>query len=332
MLYSQAEIIKYHRELKGLTQSQLAEGICSRFHIVKAEAGTRKLSDFVFRDVLAKLGLDPFNFNAGISAEDEDTVFYRQVESSLLNMTAETWLEQSVKAKNEIVNYLNGQKTKPKEAKRWELLLLRAEMSILLPCYSNEFDPETDMPNLAKVREYAIRAIKLFRPDFEIEKIDSYFLTTREYGFITNYALTFGYAGELSKEQAILNKLRANLEKNHKILYGNKALNSIYSALLRNIGENYQLLGMWEECLQHNIENMEIFQKSNDITDYAVSLWNKAYSLMKLERIDEGKDCFKQLFMLLYGLGDRFVHFKISDLKKKYEDAFGGGIDIREDW
>ena len=88
MLYSQHEIIKHHRELKGLTQSQLAEGICSRGHIVNAEAGTRKLSPFVFKNILHKLDLNPSDFNIGIDVEDNDTIFFLQKESELLTHVA----------------------------------------------------------------------------------------------------------------------------------------------------------------------------------------------------------------------------------------------------
>ena len=107
MLYSQHEIIKHHRELKGLTQSQLAEGICSRGHIVNAEAGTRKLSPFIFRDILQKLDLNPGDFNIGIDVEDNGTTFLLQKESELLTHVA-NWDRKGLdKIKNDIKNFTN---------------------------------------------------------------------------------------------------------------------------------------------------------------------------------------------------------------------------------
>jgi transcriptional regulator with XRE-family HTH domain len=332
MLYSQAEIIKHHREQKGMTQSQLAEGICSRHHIVKAEAGTRKLSDFVFKDVLLKLGLRPGDFNAGIDAEDNDTIFYLQMEDALKIPDYSYDRGPSIKLKNDLNNYLDERKNALTDAKYWELLKLRIEIRIHRPDFAGSAKHEIDSSKVLKLREYAINAIKLFRPDFDIEKIDTYYLARREYALIQSLAYSYGYLEELSKEVEILDKLKTNFEKNQKTLYMDSTLNTFYATLLSAIGINYRLLGLWEECLQHSINSKDIFLKSNDIVEYLQSLWNQSYSLMKLKRTDEGKTYFKKYFMLLYAIGDGYAGYDIAERKKMYEDEFGGTIDIREDW
>ncbi|MCL1998094.1 MAG: helix-turn-helix domain-containing protein [Turicibacter sp.] len=104
MLYSQAEIIKHHRKLKGLTQEQLAEGICSRMHVMNAENGKRKLSAFIFRDVLQKLDLNPVDFNFGINAESEEMIFLLQMEQEF-----KLYLEQLNKASIEKIKNVEVQ-------------------------------------------------------------------------------------------------------------------------------------------------------------------------------------------------------------------------------
>lgn len=333
MLYSQAEIIKHHREQKGLTQSQLAEGICSRFHIVKAEAGTRKLSDFVFRDVLLKLDLEPHDFNVGISTEDNDTIFYLQMEEALRIPDYSNSREHSKKIKDDIINYISVRKIEPANAKYWELLKLRADILINLPGVVTAYtDSDLFHPNVLKARECAIEAVKLFRPNFELEKINTYFLTLREYDLLKNMALTYGYAGELKKEVEITDKLITNIEMNHKNLADNHTLNSYYTALLGNNGTNYNLLEMWGECLETNSKCMNMFIKSANIMYYIGGLYSKAYALMKLGRTDEGRECWKKYFMLLYVFGESFTGINISTSKKDYESTFGETLDIGIDF
>ncbi|MDR2168381.1 MAG: helix-turn-helix transcriptional regulator [Clostridiales bacterium] len=332
MLYSQAEIIKHHRELKGMTQSQLAEGICSRHHILKAEAGTRKLSDFVLKDVLLKLGLNPIDFNVGIDTADNDTIFYLQMEDALKTADYSFDRAPSIKLRNDIINYLGGRKNALVDARYWELLKLRVEIRIHRPDFAGSNKHEIDASKVLKSREYAISALKLFRPDFDIAKIDTYYLARREYMLIQSLAYSYGYLGELSKEIEVLDKLKINFEKHQKTLYMDTTLNTFYATLLSAIGINYRLLGMWEQCLQHSINSKEIFLKSNDIVEYLQSLWNQSFSLMKLGRAGEGEESFKKYFMLLYAIGDGYAGYDIAERKKMYEDEFGGNIDIKVAW
>ena len=332
MLYSQAEIIKHHRELRGLTQAQLAEGICSRFHIIKAEAGTRKLSDYVFKDVLKKLDLNPDDFNIGISARDNDAVFYTQMNEEIQKHQYSKTKEPFIKIKNDISNYVSERGTKLTDLRYWEYLALEADMFIHYPLLDDSRSPIVVLPDVLKAREYAIKAIKLFRPDFDIEEIDNYFLTRRELYLINILANIYGFTGETQTKVDIYKKLISNYEKTNKEhVDTSSALNTTYAAILVNLAIGYKELCMWEECLQHSTEIMGKLINATNILTYAAALECKACSLMNLERIDEGKKYHKQLFMLLYGLGDGYESV-IADFKKEYEEMFGGTIDIREDW
>ena len=336
MLYSQAEIIKHHRELKGMTQSQLAEGICSRFHIVKAEAGTRKLSDFVFRDVLLKLGLNPSDFSVGIGAEDKDTLFLLQMEEALKAFDYSAGKERAKKIKNDISNYLSIQKNKSKNDTFWKLLVLLADFNIYLPSSDDGTKPEMLMSDILKARECSVKAIELFRPDFDLEKIDTYFLTKRERALIIDIATTYSLAGETQKEIEILERLKNNLEKNHKDFLRSPILKDDYLTLLSNIGMSYKDLEMWEKCLQHNEYSINIFLNAENIRSYAICLDSMAMCLMRLGRINEGKECYKRLLMFFYGLGSGYEKLNIPKLiaitKGGYEKDFGDTIDISEEW
>ena len=332
MLYSQAELIKHHRELKGMTQAQLAEGICSRFHIVKAEAGTRKLSDFTFKDVLLKLGLNPRDFNVGINTEDNDTLFYLQMEEAMRNPDYLTSKEKCIQIKNDIDNYLSGLKEEPANPTHWKELKLHAEIFIHMTRADSQYKPIIIMSDVLKVRECATEAIKLFRPDFDLDKIETYYLTRREYGLLNTIAATYRYTDDVQKNVEILEKLKANFEKHNKNFYENRDLNEFYSILIGNIGIGYKFLDMWEKALELNTYSMKLSSDTSNFIVYAQSLYNKADALMKLGRTDEGKEHFKRFFMYIIALGDGYGGWDISQLKKMYEDEFGGTIDIMADW
>jgi len=327
MLYSQQEIIKHHREAKGMTQSQLAEGICSRGHIVNAEAGSRKLSTFVFREILLKLGLNPHDFNIGTDVEDNDTIFFIQKERESQTHVA-NWDRAGLE---QVKNDINGYTGTQTDAQIRELLTLIINMHLNLPQADNIHNPELPRPDVLKARDYAIKAIKLYRPDFDLNEINSYFLTIREYSLISALATTFGYMNDLQKEVEILSTLKSHYEKHHKIIVTNYAVNTLYASWLTNIGINYKLLGMWEECLQQATENMETFLKYNDIKLYARAIYQRAYSLMKLGRACEGQSYYKKFFMIAYVL-DGYAAINFAVVKREYEEVFGGTLDIRVDW
>ena len=135
----------------------------------------------------------------------------------------------------------------------------------------------------------------------------------------------------MPKEIEILNNLKANYDKHQKLVLENLAVSTFYTALLTNIGINYKLLGMWEECLELAISNMDFFLQHNDVKLYARAIYQRAYSLMKLGQIEEGKYYYNRFFMLAYVLdGEYAINFAI--VKKEYEEVFGGVVDEKVEW
>jgi len=204
-------------------------------------------------------------------------------------------------------------------------------MVLHLPQSDNIKNPDLPKPDVTKARALALEIIALFRKDFDMDKIDTYFLTTREYNLLSKIAATYGYEKNLDKSLEIWFKLKINYERNHKIVVQNYAINTFYVDLLANLGITYKLQGRWEECLDHATENMVTFLQYNDIKAYSRALYQRAYSLMKLGRTEEGKSYYNKFFMLSYVFdGYAAIHFDI--VKKEYEDVFGGVVDEQVDW
>ena len=193
---------------------------------------------------------------------------------------------------------------------------------------------QTPDENLYKARDYTIQAIKLFRPDFDLDKIVTYFLTEREYSLLNTLAITYGELGDWEKQLEIMKNLKTSLETHSKIIieyFGQRHVNKTYRALRLNIDIASASLGRWEECVQIATENMEFFLKYNDINLYARSIYRRAFSLLKLGRTEEGNEYYKKFFMLAYVLDGNFS-LNFDFVKKQYEELFGGQLEISAAW
>ena len=193
-IYNANLIIRESRKAQGLTQEQLAEGICSRETIVKLEKGERKPNWFVFKEILTRLGLDPEIYQGDIASEGDITLLKRY--QRFFNLMNTHKLDE---AKAEI-DTMEAEKNTP-AGKLWQQglgheLLLRMKASFYsagalldLPERYKYLDP-------ALAIKYTLEYIKLTRPDFEIEKIPDYFLAMYEYQLLTilakSYAMTDG--------------------------------------------------------------------------------------------------------------------------------------------
>ena len=64
-------LISHLRKKKGLSQEQLAEGICARSTVGRIEKGERKPDWFTFRNIMLRLGQGPNLYYSDIATPDE---------------------------------------------------------------------------------------------------------------------------------------------------------------------------------------------------------------------------------------------------------------------
>lgn len=74
--YSKSKLIKYHRQIHGVTQEKLSEGICDVSTLRRYENGYKDPKEEVFFTVLRKLGINYIN-------ENEDNTFLRAKEVNI---------------------------------------------------------------------------------------------------------------------------------------------------------------------------------------------------------------------------------------------------------
>jgi len=89
------------RELRiasGLTQEQVAEGICARQTISAIETGNRKPDIFIFANVLKKLNVNPAHYCSDI-ANDNEIYIYNKL--NLINKTLNVFDYDGIKTQIE---------------------------------------------------------------------------------------------------------------------------------------------------------------------------------------------------------------------------------------
>ena len=322
-LYNANSMIRETRKAKGLTQEQLAEGICTRETIVKLENGSRKPNRFVLKELMVRLGLNLETY------PDEFTSVKDMQIVETYNKCHELLRLQKFEAVKIILDEIEAQKNSP-GGKGWQsgighyyFLVLKSGLystNTLEPGGNKYFNPKLGI-------EFSVEAIKLSRPDFEIEKIPAYFLASHEFMKLNTIAIAYEAMGEKSKALDIMRNLKANAERNYSV-EAPGIPNKWYNILLSNMTSFLQRNGQYEECIKAAEEGMEMVMKHDkNITHYQNYMFNKAICLKKLGHIQEGKELYKKALLIVYAL-DGVLTFDFTEDKAIGEELFGEPLDL----
>jgi len=324
-LFNANLMIKEARLAKGLTQEQLAEGICSRETIVKLEKGDRKPSRFVYREILHRLGLEQFYYQ-GIGAESlgsEGELAVAQASNRLGNLTAADD-DDGIKAELDTID--SEIEKGSAVGKVWlspfgYRVFLEAKANFY--CYGKYENPELAV-------KYAVEYLKLARPDFEIDKIQDYFLATHEVSTLNALAIAYVKLDGPVRALEIMQKTKQSIEKNY---HGHKnlRLEHTYKVLIGNIITGLNKAGQYEACLDLANECLDNSMFGGDVLFQQQCLNCKAKALMHLGQKAEGEELYKKVLLASYGL-DGYGGINFAEGKKYYEDTFGGELDLSVEW
>jgi len=163
-LFNATLMIRESRKAQGLTQEQLADGICSRETVAKLEAGQRKPNWFVMNELMLKLGLNPDIYQEEIVSDDE--IYIYKTWSDCYVLLNEAKVEE---AKSEL-DRIEAEKNSP-SGKMWRsdlghrlLLQLKASfysLDVMQPDVNKYLNPSLSI-------DYAMEYLRIARPDFEI--------------------------------------------------------------------------------------------------------------------------------------------------------------------
>jgi len=311
-LFNANLIIKELRKAKGLTQEQLAEGICSRSTITMIEQGKRKPDWFTFSNIMKKLDVDPAQYFSDIACEDEIYIYNQiNIANKLLGL----------------FDY-DGLKVELEKIEQDERFAKGLGYQVLLGYRSIFYNQEKYM-DVELAFKYSWEYIRLFRPDFEIDKIPDYFLSDNDIKAINRLATVYNSSGDTKKAVAIRYMLLENFEKNYKVNTEN-SMRDTYIYTISNIARALvEELGQYEEGIEMVEKGMEMLKGTENIKAYIRLLYHKAYALMYLGRKQEGEEAFKRCFMFSYAMGDSApLDMKVDYHKQYFKKIFGYDLEI----
>ncbi len=292
-LYRSDILIKELRIQKGLTQKQLCEGICTQEELSRIERGKRRPTYTVLSQLLQRMGEDPDKYYTDIiTTEDKEII---DIKSRLTNLSREK-TEQADKDIEEILNNLENNKKFKNGVNRQFLLNIRS----ILAFHCKEYE---------EMLRYAVEALKMTKPSFDENMIDSYILSIDEIKLVNTIAAAYGVKSNLEKSTKILLKLKVSMDKNY---LEEDQKYKIYLHLLQNLTKNLGLLKRYNENISfcdHGI-NLSKLHRDSFFTPYFI--FNKAYSLLYLGKKEEGIALVNEAYAFFSATGSSSELNKIS--------------------
>jgi len=315
-LFNANLIIRETRKAQGLTQEQLAEGICSRETVVKVEKGERKPNWFVMKELMLKLGLDAELYQDEMTSENDVAIFRKWSECTRLLAT-----HKCDEAKEEIDLMESSDAWKTELGYKILLHLKAGLFSLGNPLFvNNYYNPESAV-------ECALKCLRLTRNDFDVDKIPEYFLSTNEYILLNFLALAYDGLGKIDKTIELWVQIKANLEKKHVARGGGK-FNNWYEGILHNMAITLERAGRYDECLNATREGLIFTQRTHNMLLHQSYMALRAMCLMKLERIEEGQEAHKKLMMFRYAVDGHPGIPSYEQGQKWYEELYGEKLEL----
>lgn len=319
-LYNVGNLILHLRKERGLTQEQLAEGICARDTISRIEKGTRRPDWYTFANILTRLGHDPEAFHSSYADKDEFYVWQTQQEMEVMLREMDY---AGLKAKlDELESHPLF--APPSDADAGESgKSLGYELCLV---YRANLHSQGEHQDPALAQELIEKVLKLRRPDFSLDKIEGYYLTFDEFLHLNTLATCIVQTRGLEEALGFWQRLKACYEKHYSAgranAYANQQARVAYGNLVMNIAIALKLLGRHEECLAVAEEQCGGAIRNNKMMEFSRYLYQRAFCLMKLGRRDEGRPLYRKFFGLADAL-DGHYNISLETVKKEYEEQFG---------
>ena len=296
-------IIRQRRDMLGLSQQQLCQGICDRSTLSRIERGDQVPAYSTLRALLQRLGLQEKDVRFLLGQPDFETA-QLQREIVALN-TRKQWLQAQQK-----IRQLQALPTAADPLTRQFILRAKA-----LAGY--EQDGKAVPYPYEEQRQMLLEALQISCPGIDPEHLQGHLLGEEEGKLLNQIAITYSESGERRRAIEIYRQLMDYIQT-HQVGTETGA------ALLPLVAYNYsRLLGRerrYEECIEIAEIGRRCCVMYNKCKMLGGLLHNIAYSLHELGEDDKSKEILTQAY---------YVHKAIErnsscEAVKKYaEETFG---------
>ena len=327
-LFNISLIIAETRKALGITQEQLAEGICSRETIVKIEKGERRPNWFITREILRRLGLDTGIYQTEIVSKTEIEKYNR------INAVYGAISAQKFDEAKAVIDELESEHADPAwQSGLWLQMLLRAKAYF----YSyGVFAAATVNPyaNAHLAIKNATDCLNFFREGFDLDKIPKYYLAPHEVITIRCIAQSYASLGDTDKAIEILKNVKENMEKDAFIMQSSNPgfHEGSYLEIKEMLCFVFQTAQRFEECLALAEEGEQYSIHRKNLISYLTWQTLKAHALTNLNRIDEADDFFKKVLLFHYIFDKKIFGCDFSVMKQMYEGMANKTLNLDVPW
>lgn len=296
-------IIRQRRDMLGLSQQQLCQGICDRSTLSRIERGDQVPSYYTLHALLQRLGMQEKDIRFFLSQPDFETA-QLQREIVALN-TRKQWLQAQQK-----IRQLQALPTAADPLTRQFILRAKA-----LAGY--EQDGKAVPYPYEEQRQMLLEALQISCPGIDPEHLQGHLLGEEEGKLLNQIAITYSESDERRRAIEIYRQLLDYLQT-HQVGTETGA------ALLPLVAYNYsRLLGRerrYEECIEIAEIGRRCCVMYNKCKMLGGLLHNIAYSLHELGEDDKSKEILTQAYYVHKAM-ER--NSSCEAVKKYAEETFG---------
>jgi len=311
MFFSIGDIVKHHRTSMGISQEQLADGICSRETISLIELGKRLPKPFILTHIVKKLGLN-LREVLPLPSADEDLYTIKRINEIIKEMYAHNW----GKVRELIADVKNDTKVSQEYKDHF------------IPQFYVEMATHTGGKyfSIYEAEQLIIDFLKQHRPAFDLEKLSEYFLTRAEANMVRNLVTIYYTTGKnISKGIEIMEYLVDFQERWYRPA-DDYQTQQHYATLIHELIKGYIKVESWEKALELCEKSIKLSRQFQDIYSLQFALDNKVQILFKYGRAEEARQLLKKLLMAQYGT-DYLVglNYDEKDISSEayYQEKFG---------
>jgi len=296
MLLNIGDLVKNRRLELGLTQSQVAEGICSRETINQLENNKTIPRLFVVDKVLDKLAIDGDTLLTLPSSKQNIYSLKKQAEIHGHMYNAEKYPADGEKNLFESLEALSNDTEIDESYKSFLLDFGYTHLYIYGEAYRNL--------ELGETRAFDF--LRKYRSDFELSKLDTYYLTSYELNVINRLSYLYRLKNEPKTAVYILEKSKT-FQEEKRIDEDLRGLRPIYISTIMHLADTYLISEHFEEALDLVNVYYPRLKEHDSLRLVMKFLYVHCLALLNLGREQEGAEVFNKICLLHNTVDNLFI-------------------------
>ena len=287
MLLNIGDLVKNRRLELGLTQAQVAEGICSRETISQLENNKTLPQLFVIDKVLDKLTINADTLLTLPSSKQDIYSLKKQSEIHEHMYMAEKYPAEGGKSLKDALESLSNDNNIDEQYKNFLLDFGYTHLYI----YS-----ETDR-NIALGEARALGFLSKYRPHFDFAMLDTYYLTSFELNMINRLSYLYRLKNEPDTAIYILDKIKTFQEKN-QLNRDLRGFRPIFISTIMHLADTYLVSNRFEAAITLVNAYYPQLKEHDSLRLVMKMLYVHCLALLNLGRKTEGTNIFNKICLL----------------------------------